>query len=270
MQLYSIGQASSMIDLPIGTIRYYESIGLCSPSHIDEDSGYRYYSIDDIFRLDFIRTLGPQLGMPLKTIQQYMKDSDKPGALTEYLSKQERELDNQIRELQRRKNFLAIKLAAELRREQEAPMSPSVRNYTARLLSAFETSAAGLDDAILLARKTASTHARGGDTSLYLIYEQLGSKFESRGPQKITVGISRRVRGKGLKSYVLPEGDYLSISYKNNDADRYWAVEMMEEYMKSHALRASGPMINGGSLIETTALTSSDYWVTSQIRVEKI
>ena len=100
MQLYSIGQASSLIGLPIGTIRYYDSIGLCSPSYTDENSGYRYYSIDDIFRLDFIRTLGPQLGMPLKTIQQYIEDSNEPGALIEYLSKQEQELDSQIRELQ--------------------------------------------------------------------------------------------------------------------------------------------------------------------------
>ena len=69
MKLYSIGQVSSMIDIPVKTIRYYESIGLCTPSQTDENSNYRYYSIDDIFRLDLIRSLGRQLGVPLKTIK---------------------------------------------------------------------------------------------------------------------------------------------------------------------------------------------------------
>ena len=43
MKLYSIGQVSSMIDIPVKTIRYYESIGLCTPSQTDENSNYRYY-----------------------------------------------------------------------------------------------------------------------------------------------------------------------------------------------------------------------------------
>ena len=85
MKLYSIGQASAMIDVPVRTIRYYERIGLCSPTQIDEDSGYRYYSIDDIFRLDLIRSLGRQLGMPLKTIEEYLSKSGSPEVLEEYL-----------------------------------------------------------------------------------------------------------------------------------------------------------------------------------------
>ena len=124
MKLYSIGQASAMIDVPIRTIRYYESIGLCSPSVTDESSGYRYYSIDDIFRLDLIRCLGRQLGMPLKTIEDYLKESGSPETLEKYLIEQEKDIDSQIAALQLRKDFLSARLEALHKRRETPPLTP--------------------------------------------------------------------------------------------------------------------------------------------------
>lgn len=101
-----------MIDVPIRTIRYYERIGVCTPSLTDEASGYRYYSIDDIFRLDLIRCLGRQLGMPVKTIEEYSRESDNPVTMEKYLTRQAKEIDAQIQELNQRKQFLSAKLEA--------------------------------------------------------------------------------------------------------------------------------------------------------------
>ena len=110
MKLYSIGQVSSMIDIPVKTIRYYESIGLCKPSQTDGKSNYRYYSIDDIFRLDLIRSLGRQLGLPLKTIKEYFDESEDPDRLMQYLRELEQEIDTEIEKLHNKRNFVSFSI----------------------------------------------------------------------------------------------------------------------------------------------------------------
>ena len=42
--MYKIGELSKLSNLPIKTLRYYDSEGLLSPDYIDAFTGYRYYS----------------------------------------------------------------------------------------------------------------------------------------------------------------------------------------------------------------------------------
>lgn len=51
---YTIGQAAEASGISRKMIRYYEETGLLPPVRRSE-SGYRYYSDDDIRRLQFIR-----------------------------------------------------------------------------------------------------------------------------------------------------------------------------------------------------------------------
>lgn len=53
-KLLKIGELAEQADVAVGTIRYYESLGLVEPAHRSE-SGYRYYVADAIKRVQFIR-----------------------------------------------------------------------------------------------------------------------------------------------------------------------------------------------------------------------
>ncbi len=69
---FSIGEISKIFNMPIKTIRYYDEIGLLKPAHVDLDTNYRYYSVDQFVLIDIIRN-SKQMGMPLKEIQEYVE-----------------------------------------------------------------------------------------------------------------------------------------------------------------------------------------------------
>ncbi len=42
--LMKIGQFAEISGIPIKTLRYYDTIGLFTPAHVDPSTNYRYYS----------------------------------------------------------------------------------------------------------------------------------------------------------------------------------------------------------------------------------
>ncbi|MDU4855410.1 MAG: MerR family DNA-binding transcriptional regulator, partial [Clostridioides difficile] len=49
---FSIGEMSKLHKISIQTLRYYDQIDLFKPVHVDQESNYRYYSIDQFSQLD--------------------------------------------------------------------------------------------------------------------------------------------------------------------------------------------------------------------------
>lgn len=264
MKLYSIGQASAMIDVPVRTIRYYESIGLCTPSVTDESSGYRYYSIDDIFRLDLIRCLGRQLGMPLKTIEDYLMESGSPETLEKYLSEQEKELDGQIEALLLRKNFLSAKLDALRARRETPPLTPRLIHRERRDIWVCRERVETLEDAMLFARKVAAQYGDGSEGELYLLSDTFAGSFSGSEGDYITGGISTKPKKSGLVPMTLPEGDYLCVHYHNAPGQREAAVEALLRCMEEKGFERSGPVINGGSLLDMSSCFSKDYYFAAE------
>ncbi len=72
---YSIGKVSTLCNVPIKTLRYYDKIGLLVPDYRKDDSNYRYYTQEQILTLFIIRKL-KLLGIPLKEISQIVCDRD--------------------------------------------------------------------------------------------------------------------------------------------------------------------------------------------------
>ena len=46
--MYRIGEFSYLCSMSIKTLRYYDKIGVLTPERVDELTGYRYYSIDQL------------------------------------------------------------------------------------------------------------------------------------------------------------------------------------------------------------------------------
>lgn len=86
--MYSIGIFSKMNRVTTKTLRYYDAIDLLKPAHIDEQTGYRYYSSDQFARLSQIMAL-KQLGLSLTDIKNIIDDTK---SLQIYLKIREKEL----------------------------------------------------------------------------------------------------------------------------------------------------------------------------------
>ena len=72
--MLKIGDFSSLSQVSIKTLRYYDERGLLSPAHIDADTGYRYYSAAQLSRLHRILAL-KDFGFSLEQIAKCLEDN---------------------------------------------------------------------------------------------------------------------------------------------------------------------------------------------------
>ena len=55
--MLSIGEFSKICRVSTKTLRYYNEIGLVFPDEVNEESGYRYYSVEQLRKMLFINRL---------------------------------------------------------------------------------------------------------------------------------------------------------------------------------------------------------------------
>lgn len=69
----SIGELSKITGVNIRCLRYYDRIGVLKPAHINPDSGYRYYSVTQVYIVEIIR-LCVELDIPLRDLAEYVDE----------------------------------------------------------------------------------------------------------------------------------------------------------------------------------------------------
>lgn len=74
-RLLKIGEVAEFSQLPIKTIRYYEELGLLTPTVSRSDSNYRLFQPSVLLRLAFIRR-AQSLGLSLREIQEILQVHD--------------------------------------------------------------------------------------------------------------------------------------------------------------------------------------------------
>lgn len=72
-ELYSIGDTAKIMGISVQTLRNYTNMNLISPQHIDNETGYRYYSFKQFHYIDRIKYLR-SLGMSLAEIAEILQD----------------------------------------------------------------------------------------------------------------------------------------------------------------------------------------------------
>lgn len=91
--MFQIGLFSKMNRITTKTLRHYDEIGLLKPAYVDDFTGYRYYTSEQLPRLHMIIGL-KQLGLSLEQIGTLVKDSS---GLEVFLELKQMELQEQIR-----------------------------------------------------------------------------------------------------------------------------------------------------------------------------
>ena len=99
-----IGEFSKMMQVTVKTLRYYEQKGLLLPYEVDEWTGYRYYSIYQMQRLNIIRGLQQQ-GFTLEEIKELLEDSEQMPSIDQLTQKIE-ETEHQLQLLIKRRSQL--------------------------------------------------------------------------------------------------------------------------------------------------------------------
>ena len=103
---FSVGEAAKAAHTTSETLRHYDRIGLVKPSKKDEWTNYRYYTEQDIVRLNTVRAL-QVMDLPLKEIKKVLEYDDLE-KIIDFLEQTEKKADEKMAALQYSKSKIAL------------------------------------------------------------------------------------------------------------------------------------------------------------------
>ena len=104
--MYKVGEFSKLSRITAKTLRYYDYIGLFKPKHINEETGYRYYTIDQLkslYRIVELREFGFTISEILELTQEE-ENTDSDEKITVLLRQKQQEIEEQINDYKRKLN----------------------------------------------------------------------------------------------------------------------------------------------------------------------
>ncbi|MBN1120553.1 MAG: MerR family transcriptional regulator [Anaerolineae bacterium] len=93
--MFKIGDFSKLSRVPVKTLRYYDEIDLFQPDHVDQFTGYRYYSVEQLPRLNRILALR-NLGFTLKEIAELISGDLPPEQIRGMLQMKQSEIEQHL------------------------------------------------------------------------------------------------------------------------------------------------------------------------------
>ena len=109
--MYKIGEFSKIVDIPVRTLRYYDECGILQPNEIDNFTGYRYYTDNNVIECEIIKLL-KSVNFTLEEIALYRNNLN-----PEIIEQKQHEIIEQIEFLRKKYNRLAI-MKEELQKSQ--------------------------------------------------------------------------------------------------------------------------------------------------------
>ncbi|HOU67116.1 MAG TPA: MerR family transcriptional regulator [Paludibacteraceae bacterium] len=95
-----IGEFSKMCRVSVKTLRHYEKIGLLSPHEVDQWTGYRYYEVEQMGKMNRIHLL-KELGFNLESIKELFENGQDLPDLNQIKTQLE-ESKSELQRIQRR------------------------------------------------------------------------------------------------------------------------------------------------------------------------
>ena len=108
--MFRIGEFAQIAQVSGRQLRFYDQLGLLQPAHIDPQTGYRYYSIRQLPRLNSILAL-KELGLSLEQIAPLLENGISPPELRAMLTMKRAQLEQSLREEESRLRHIESRIA---------------------------------------------------------------------------------------------------------------------------------------------------------------
>lgn len=203
---FSVGEAAKAVHTTSETLRHYDRIGLVKPSKKDTLTNYRYYTEQDLVRINTVRAL-QQMDLPLQKIKEVLSYNDL-GKIIGFLTEAEKMADEKIALLKysKAKIQLAKSDYEKKLRSHQHTKGIHIKCFPERVILLSET------------LKTPSLHNLWGyldhfydnmEPSLkeHFTFEDMAGIYTENGLSRLFAMCIRYKDTGGLK--VLPQGNYL-------------------------------------------------------------
>ena len=108
--MFRIGEFAQIAQVSGRQLRFYDQLGLLRPAHIDQQTGYRYYSIRQLPRLNSILAL-KELGLSLEQIGPLLEKEISPAELRGMLTMKRAQLERSLQEEEARLRHIESRIA---------------------------------------------------------------------------------------------------------------------------------------------------------------
>ena len=226
-ELFRIGEASRILGVSRKAILGFEEMGLLTPAVKDPESGYRYYTADNMTQIRSIRSL-QALGLSLQEVKEYYYDTENMDKHLQRLYELRATLDRNIQMLQVRS---ARQGDLTVHRTVLPKQVCFCRQYTCRDTA---EAAARLRDTYIAA-------ARTGEMSM------LGRMFTMRmtpaaEPLELMCCIPMTDRFDGPERVAFPETPALCIYYRGPYEGISSAVRALAAHVRDTGTETTGPV----------------------------
>jgi DNA-binding transcriptional MerR regulator len=108
--MFRIGEFAQIAQVSGRQLRFYDQLGLLQPAHVDRQTGYRYYSIRQLPRLNSILAL-KDLGLSLEQIGPLLDREMSPTELRSMLTLKRAQLERSLQEEEARLRHIESRIA---------------------------------------------------------------------------------------------------------------------------------------------------------------
>lgn len=157
--MFRIGEFAQIAQVSGRQLRFYDQLGLLQPAHIDAETGYRYYSIRQLPRLNSILAL-KELGLSLEQIGPLLNDRISPSELRAMLTLKRAEVERSLREDEARLRHIESRIAQIDRHGGTEGFDVIVKSVDPVPFLSLRCSCADTDEAVRMIRLVAEDGAR--------------------------------------------------------------------------------------------------------------
>jgi DNA-binding transcriptional MerR regulator len=239
--LLSIGDFSRATHLSVKTLRYYHREGVLEPLEIDESSGYRRYSVEQIPTAQVIHRFR-DLGMPVEDVRRVIAAPD-PAARNALISRHLQRLEEELGRTQAAVASLrdlldhpATEWPVEHRRVPAMRVAAITEDIATAQVGAWYQGALAELYATLSAQGVALSGVAGGVYADELFADERGSATVYL-PVSGAVAELGRVRQRGV-----PAVELAVVTHDGPDAGVDRAYGALASYVTRHALAVAGPI----------------------------
>lgn len=265
---YKIGEISSLYNIGTDSLRYYEKIGILNPKR--DGSGYRVYSIRDIWKLNVIRDLR-KLNFSMKRIKEYLDDRDllaTKGILEEELLLIDEKLEALLSLKENIKSRVdTVNEGLNFDYSEEI----KIKHINERKVLLIEEKVSRDEEVDFLLKKLNKNH----EDKLYLLgNSSMGTILPMKNIENAVYNRYNSVfieLGSEETSYdfILPKGDYVYVIYRGDYKSNERLIPKMLEYIKGKGYKECSDVIEICKIDIHETSKTEEFLTELQIKVMK-
>ena len=157
--MFRIGEFAQIAQVSGRQLRFYDQLGLLQPAHVDAQTGYRYYSIRQLPRLNSILAL-KELGLSLEQIGPLLEREMSPAELRSMLTLKRAQLERSLQEEEARLRHIESRIAQIDREGKTDGFDVIVKPTPATPLLAVNCRCESMDEVVRMVRAVAAEGTR--------------------------------------------------------------------------------------------------------------